>query len=254
MNAIGAQFPKLTNGNYHVWKFNIELLLLERELWDVVVDAVPAAPDAKWLTRDGKARAVIGLAVEESQKVLIKQLQTAKQYWDTLKKHHEKSNMTNKVSLLRQMSSMRLAHGKTMEDHINEFLTIVDRLRDLGEVIEEHKTVAFLLGTLPGNYNPLISSLEMCSEADQTLDLVTEKLLREFKRLSVCEQEPEAAFKIQKKKFVPKCFICNKPGHFKRNCPNKGAQNHRKVNDNRANIVKDDNVNVCFGVTNKTGL
>ena len=128
-----ARFPKLTNNNYHVWKFNMELLLLERVLWNVVAGVVPEERDAKWLAQDGKARAAIGLAVEESQKILIKHLKTAKEYWDTLKKHHEKANITNKVSLLRLMSSKRLVAGQSMENHITEFLSIVDRLLDLGE-------------------------------------------------------------------------------------------------------------------------
>ncbi|GBP07334.1 Copia protein [Eumeta japonica] len=199
MNAANVQFPKLSNNNYHVWKFNMELLLLERELWDIVVNDVPDVQDSRWLARDGKARATIGLAVEESQKVLIKQLRNAKAFWDTLKKHHEKANITNKVSLLRLMSSKRLVSGQSMENHINDFLSIADRLRDLGESLEEHKIVAFLLGTLPDDYNNLISSLEMRPEADLTMDFVKEKLIQEFKRKSKCEGENEAAFKIQKK-------------------------------------------------------
>lgn len=250
MAASYTLFPKLSNTNYHVWKFNMELLLLERELWDVVVGNLPEEPDEKWLIRDGKARAAIGLAVEESQKILIKQLKTAKAFWDALKKHHEKSNITNKVSLLRQMSSKRLVSGQSMEDHIHEFLSIVDRLRDLGEKMEEHKAVAFLLGTLPDDYNHLISSLEMRSEEDLTLDLVKEKLLQEFRRKMSGEHQTEAAFKVQKKKFVPKCFSCGKPGHMKKDCTNKNLRKQQKPNDNRANIVKDGNKNVCFGITN----
>lgn len=84
MAASYTLFPKLSNTNYHVWKFNMELLLLERELWDVVVGNLPEEPDEKWLIRDGKARAAIGLAVEESQKILIKQLKTAKAFWDAV--------------------------------------------------------------------------------------------------------------------------------------------------------------------------
>lgn len=56
---IKTLFPKLNNNNYHTWKFNVEMLLLERELWDVVTSDIPAQPDEKWLVRDGKARAVI---------------------------------------------------------------------------------------------------------------------------------------------------------------------------------------------------
>ena len=89
MNTAIAQFPKLTNNNYHVWNFNMELLLLERELWNVVVGVVSEERDAKWMAQDGKARAAIGLAVEKSQKLLIKYLKTAKEYWDTLKKQRK---------------------------------------------------------------------------------------------------------------------------------------------------------------------
>ncbi|XP_061388193.1 uncharacterized protein LOC133323266 [Musca vetustissima] len=172
MAASYTLFPKLSNTNYYVWKFNIELLLLVRELWDVVV------------------------AVEESQKILIKELKAAKAFWDALKKHHEKSNITNKVSLLRQMPSKRLVSGECMEDHIHEFLSIVDRLRDLSEKVEEHKAVAFLLGTLPDDYNHLISLLEMRSEEDLTLDLVKKKLLQEFKRNMAAEILLKMATKI----------------------------------------------------------
>ncbi|XP_061395868.1 uncharacterized protein LOC133331495 [Musca vetustissima] len=186
----------------------MELLLLERELWDIIVQEVPSAPDAKWLIRDGKARATIGLAVEESQKVHIKKLKTAKEFWNVLKKHHEKSNLTNKVSLLRQLSTKRMQGGQAMEEHITEFMDIVDRLNDLGEEIGEHKTVAFLLGSLPEEYNSLVSSLEMRPENDLTVDLVKEKLLQEFTRKSEVAPMADTVFKTQKK-FKPKCFSCD---------------------------------------------
>ena len=69
-----------------------------------------------------------------------------------------------------------------------EFLSTVDRFRDLGEYLAELKTVAFLLGTLSDDYNNLISSLEMRPEADLTIDFEKEKLVREHKRKSGQEQ------------------------------------------------------------------
>ena len=63
------------------------------------------------------------------------------------------------------MSSKRLVVGQSMENHITEFLSIVDRLRDLGEI-----------------YNNLISSLEMCSEAGLSIDLEKEKLVQDKTR------------------------------------------------------------------------
>ena len=55
------------------------------------------------------------------------------------------ANVINKVNLLRLMSSKILVACQSMEYHISEFLSIVDRLCDLCENLEEHKTVAFLL-------------------------------------------------------------------------------------------------------------
>ena len=52
------------------------------------------------------------LAIEESQKVHIKKLKTAKDYWNALKRNHEKSNLTNKVSLLRQLFIKKINTNK----------------------------------------------------------------------------------------------------------------------------------------------
>ena len=129
-----------------------------------------------------------------------------------------------------------------MENSITEFLSIVDRLRDLGGNLEEHKTVAFLLGTLPDDYNNLISSLEMRPESDLTIDFVKEKLVQEYKRKSGQAQNNDSASKAQKKrKFIPKCYSCGKPVHLKKDCRN------RERNNDRVNIIIDD-ANICFGV------
>lgn len=40
----------------------MELLWLERELWEITEKEAPRTPDEKWKLRDGKARTTIGLA------------------------------------------------------------------------------------------------------------------------------------------------------------------------------------------------
>uniref|UniRef100_A0A1I8NPM7 Retroviral polymerase SH3-like domain-containing protein n=1 Tax=Stomoxys calcitrans TaxID=35570 RepID=A0A1I8NPM7_STOCA len=156
---------------------------------------------------DGKARAVIGLSIEDSQKIHIRKLTTAKAYWDALKTQHEKSNLSNRVSLLRQLSSKRMNESQSMESHISEFLEIVGKLKDLGEEFPEHKVVSSLLGSLPENYNILVSALEVRPEKDLKLDIVKEKLTQEAKWRNVGQ---EAVLKIRSKKpgYNPKCYQC----------------------------------------------
>lgn len=111
---IRSSITKLNGENYQVWKFKMELLLIREELWDQVNstalnDAIQAAA---WKKRDDKARSMIGLLVEDSQLIHIRKAETAKQVWDSLKNYHEKSTLTSKVYLLRQICNLKLAGTK----------------------------------------------------------------------------------------------------------------------------------------------
>jgi len=50
-----VQITKLNNTNYQVWKFKLKMLLIKEDLWNLVVDDAPPAPDADWRKRDGGA-------------------------------------------------------------------------------------------------------------------------------------------------------------------------------------------------------
>lgn len=86
-----------------MWKFKMELLLIEKDLWDNISIERPAAPDAEWLKRDGKARARIGLMVEDNQLCHIRKETSAAAAWKALKAYHEKSTLTNKIFLLKRL-------------------------------------------------------------------------------------------------------------------------------------------------------
>ena len=62
---------KLNNSNYQTWKYKMELLLIKEELWDVVTGIKPQQPTEEWVKKDGKARASIGLLVEDNQLVHV---------------------------------------------------------------------------------------------------------------------------------------------------------------------------------------
>ena len=47
-----------------------------------------------------------------------------KAHKNSKKKHHEKRNMTSKVSLLRLMLSKKFATGESMQNHITEFFQL----------------------------------------------------------------------------------------------------------------------------------
>ena len=255
------KITKLNNSNYQTWKYKLEMLLLKEGLFDYVGKEKPSTTTSEWDVKDGKAKAIIGLLVEDNQLIHVRKLNTAKQYWEALKSYHEKSSLTNKVFLLKKLCKMRLSQDGDMEVHITEMLEIVDKLVNLGETLAENLTVALLLCSLPDSYDTLITALESRPEEDLTLELVKEKCIQEHKRRneSTDAAPDESALKVSHNKVNKsklKCFHCGKIGHIKRNC---FLLNNNKYRKETANIACDDRVNVqktktdnfCFKASGK---
>lgn len=57
---------KLDNSNYQFWKYKMELVLIKDQVYDVVNEDAPANQSAAWKRKDDKARALIGLQVEDN--------------------------------------------------------------------------------------------------------------------------------------------------------------------------------------------
>ncbi|KAK2578972.1 hypothetical protein KPH14_002452 [Odynerus spinipes] len=121
----------------------MELLLIKEDLWDIVQKPKPENANDAWNKLDGKARATMGLMIEDNQLQHIKREVTAKGMWDALRKYHEKSTLTSKVFLLKRLCSLKLSETGDMEEHINNLLNLVDKLTALGETLGDHLVVAF---------------------------------------------------------------------------------------------------------------
>lgn len=221
---------KLNNNNYHIWKYKLELLLIKEDLWDVVQTSEPKNDDSEWVKRDGKARATIGLLIEDNQIVHIKKESTANQVWKALENYHQKSTLSNKVNLLKKICNLKLQDNQSMEKHINDLENLTEQLSALGESIAENLLIAFLLSSLPESYNTLITALETRPEQDLTLSLVKNKLIEEFQRrgnfnegksienLEKAMKTTKVGMHSENTKDRNSCFFCKKPGHLKQEC------------------------------------
>ncbi|XP_062557420.1 uncharacterized protein LOC134222293 [Armigeres subalbatus] len=87
-------FSKLNQQNWTSWKQRMEWLLEKEDLWEVVNAFEPDSDEEtdEWRKKDRKARANIGLFLEESQFKLVQQ--SAKAMWNALKESHEKATMS----------------------------------------------------------------------------------------------------------------------------------------------------------------
>ena len=212
-----VSLEKLNDKNYSIWKFKMELLLSREKVMSVVTEAKPEAPTAAWLAEDEKARALIGLSLNDSQLIHVMQTTTAKEMWDALKSYHERSSLSSKIHVMRQMFATKMPEGGNIDEHLKELSTLRLRLIALGEEMKDPSFVALILSSLPRSYDGLIVALESRPDANLTVDFVKGKLLDEGRRRADGSDEEKALLsgsdrnKREKNK-RKQCHYCKKDG------------------------------------------
>lgn len=229
MAEAKVQIERLNNFSWASWKFRMELLLVKDDLYEVVLQQKPTVVPAGWLAKDGKARAAIGLALENDQLCHVMGASTAYDMWQALKGYHERGSLTNKVYVFRKLCSVKLAEGGNMAELLMEVAELVHRLVALGEGLQEHWIVAIILSSLPPSYDALITALESRPVEELKQDYVKGKLLDEWKRKCEAEEQNKAMKVTTRDRFrgsrersdisdrnsnKKKCYCCKQLGHF----------------------------------------
>lgn len=257
MDGSRFSIQKLNNSNYPSWRFKVELLLIREELWRYVEPGVkPAAVAADaWDAGDAKARATIGLLIDDNQHSLIRAVKTARDTWLALKNHHEKTSLTSKVSLLKRICDKRYSEGDSMEEHLFDMEELFSRLANAGQELEENLAVAMILRSLPSSFDALTTALESRDEADLTLELVKRKLLDEAAKRQGAATDSVLKVKedCRRKKQVIVCHFCKQPGHKQRFCRQFIRESEKRTHPNpKPSKKKEDTVSFAF-VTCATG-
>lgn len=203
----------------------MELILIKDGVWEVVCDDLPVNQSAAWKRKDDKARANIGLLVDDKQFIHIKKAISAKESWNILKNRHEKPTLSNKISLLKRICNLKMEESDDMESHVNEMNDLVEQLTNLGEELKENLVVAMLLRSLPDSYDTLINVLENKPEDELTVEFIVGKLVDEFKKRMETKSHLDnsnenSIFKISngRRQFQGNCTYCQKFGHVRASC------------------------------------
>ena len=169
-SATPSRINKFDGMNYHTWKFKMQMVLEERDLWEVTSGEVKfehltnALDQATYKRRSRKALAIICLAMEDSQLPLVRSASGAYDAWSRLEGHFEKKSLANKLFLRRRFFTAKMEEGDDVLQHINKLKTLAEQLDAVGAPVSEDDLVITLLGSLSDSFAFLITALE--SRAD----------------------------------------------------------------------------------------
>lgn len=130
--------------------------------------------------------------------------------------------------------------------HVARVKNMAQQLRDIGEPVMNTTVIAKILASLASKYNAFQTVWDNVEEHRQTIENLTERLIREEARLAGGSDATEALAAVKgggaksksqstpKNKFSKKdveCCKCKEKGHFARECPLKEKKSHKDKRD-----------------------
>lgn len=227
MSLNYVHIDKLTGReNYNSWKFAVKSYLEHEDLWSCVDPKTKEEPgDAN---KDIKAKTKIILLVDPSNYHHIEDAQNAREVWVKLQSAFEDSGLHRRVALLRDLINTNLDNCADIEEYVNKIVTTSHKLRNIGFKVDDEWLGTLMLAGLPDQYRPMIMGLES-SGVKISSDSIKTKLLQEVKK----ESDTTALYTKHKsyhpkknnnpsnnhnKPRGPRCYNCNRYGHFSKNC------------------------------------
>ena len=231
---------KFDGTNFHLWKFQLRILLQGQDLWEVT-DGTQEKPEAssseatkkEWNVKNNKAMMYITQSLDIKQLSLLINCEKASEMWSKLTSIYEQKN-TSSIHMIQQMFfDYKMDDADDMATHISKVENLARRLKDLGEEPSASSVITKILCSLPPSYRHIVSAWDATPRDQQTLSTLTARLLKEEEMdkqmgsTSTKDIKSDAYFvhgrrqqhttgKETKKK--GNCNYCKRPGHWFKEC------------------------------------
>ena len=155
MEDLKVNLKKLDGSNFNSWKFRMELVFKKENVWDVVSEVSPEVKPENWESENSKAMAIIGLTVDDSQLSFLRNATSAHESCSNLVNFYEKGSLLSKVILLKKLYKITFDESLSVQQHIINVVSLIDRLSAMGENIAGNMSLLFCYPAYPKVMIPL---------------------------------------------------------------------------------------------------
>ncbi|KAH9323768.1 hypothetical protein KI387_018407, partial [Taxus chinensis] len=148
---------KFEGQDFHTWQLQMQLHLIEKDLWDVVKsNSTPPTGGnelAKWNAKDQRALGTIGLGLSKAYLHHVDFTKSTKEIWESLNKLFGSEAEMAKTTLKQHLYGLKMEENSKMADHISKFRSLLNQLAGIKEHVKDDDAKAILLNSMPKSYS-----------------------------------------------------------------------------------------------------
>ncbi|UYV79912.1 hypothetical protein LAZ67_18001028, partial [Cordylochernes scorpioides] len=237
------QIEKLNSENFETWKMQMKMILIHSDLWEYA-NSIRIKPETEvesneWEKNDQKALATIVLSLSPPEIIHVKKCTTSAEAWKNLNKVHQPKGPATKVFLTKQLILLKMNPNERLQDYLNKFTSLADRLSEMDAQVPEDFLSILLLCSLPESYEGFRTAIETRDELPSFEALKVKMLEEEIRQTQLngttnAEQaflgNPErknlpSTSKPKPRGFPFSCHFCGKKGHKAADCRKRKSRN-----------------------------
>ena len=120
----GSNLITLKGDNHVTWKYQVRMLLLRDDLYDIVTgdEQAPSSTDnqavVSFRKRKQKSLRTITFSIDASQLHLVGEATDPKLLWEKLQSQFQLSTWANRLRIQERTFNLKLGHSDSIQDHI----------------------------------------------------------------------------------------------------------------------------------------
>ncbi|KAF0898837.1 hypothetical protein E2562_011902 [Oryza meyeriana var. granulata] len=159
-------FPMLTRTNYAAWAMRMKFLLRANSAWGAVDHGKAPVDEAM----DQLALSIISQSVDDEMLLRVSEKETACDVWAALRSMHVGVKRVRKArvqSLRADLDNLKMSDAESVDDYTMKFMTLVGRIHELGDAVEEKYVVKKLLRSVSTKFINVVSAMMLFGDTNK---------------------------------------------------------------------------------------